>query len=92
VKLDQRSPLFVDRRGDRIKRGGAHYLVERFHRAAGLTVHPVTWTDHNDAAAAQRVGRSDVTSPGSIGLRVSRSSAHGRKYPSPRSQRWSNGP
>jgi hypothetical protein len=36
----------------------------------------VTWTDHHDAGAAQRVGRSDVTSPGSICLRVSRSSAH----------------
>jgi site-specific recombinase XerD len=37
VKLDPRSPLFVDRRGDRLKRGGAHYLVERSYRAAGLT-------------------------------------------------------
>jgi site-specific recombinase XerD len=36
VKLGPRSPLFVDRRGDRLKRGGAHYLVERSYRAAGL--------------------------------------------------------
>jgi site-specific recombinase XerD len=36
VKLGPRAPLFVDRRGDRIKRGGAHYLVERSYRAAGL--------------------------------------------------------
>ncbi|MCA1843340.1 MAG: site-specific integrase, partial [Actinobacteria bacterium] len=27
----------VDRRGDRLKRGGAHHLVERSYRAAGLT-------------------------------------------------------
>jgi site-specific recombinase XerD len=27
---------FVDRRGDRLKRGGAHYLVERSYGAAGL--------------------------------------------------------
>jgi site-specific recombinase XerD len=36
VKLGPRAPLFVDRRGDQIKRGGAHYLVERSYRAAGL--------------------------------------------------------
>ena len=36
VKLGPRAPLFVDRRGDRMKRGGAHYLVERSYRAAGL--------------------------------------------------------
>jgi integrase/recombinase XerD len=36
VKLGPRAPLFVDRRGDRLKRGGAHYLVERSYRAAGL--------------------------------------------------------
>jgi integrase/recombinase XerD len=36
VRLGPRAPLFVDRRGDRIKRGGAHYLVERSYRAAGL--------------------------------------------------------
>jgi site-specific recombinase XerD len=36
VKLGPKAPLFVDRRGDRIKRGGAHYLVERSYRAAGL--------------------------------------------------------
>jgi hypothetical protein len=29
--------------------------------AAGLTVHPVTWIDQNEARAAQRVGRSDLT-------------------------------
>ena len=44
--------------------------------AAGLTVHPVTWTDHNDAGAAPRVGRSEVTSLGSVGLQVSRPDAH----------------
>lgn len=37
VKLTPRAPLFVDRRGDRLKRGGAHYLVEQSYRAAGLT-------------------------------------------------------
>jgi integrase/recombinase XerD len=36
VKLGPGAPLFVDRRGDRLKRGGAHYLVERSYRAAGL--------------------------------------------------------
>jgi site-specific recombinase XerD len=36
VRLGPKAPLFVDRRGDRIKRGGAHYLVERSYRAAGL--------------------------------------------------------
>ena len=44
--------------------------------AAGLTVHPVTWTDQHDARAAQRAERSDVTTPRSIGLHVSRPSAH----------------
>jgi integrase/recombinase XerD len=37
VKLTPKSPLFVDRRGDRLKRGGAHYLVEKSYQAAGLT-------------------------------------------------------
>jgi site-specific recombinase XerD len=37
VKLTPRSPLFVDRRGDRLKRGGAYYLVEKSYQAAGLT-------------------------------------------------------
>jgi len=36
VKLTPRSPLFVDRRGDRLKRGGAYYLVEKSYEAAGL--------------------------------------------------------
>ena len=36
VKLGPKAPLFVDRRGDRLKRGGAHYLVERSYQAAGL--------------------------------------------------------
>ncbi|MDQ1505587.1 MAG: integrase/recombinase XerD [Actinomycetota bacterium] len=36
VKLTPKAPLFVDRRGDRLKRGGAHYLVERSYGAAGL--------------------------------------------------------
>jgi integrase/recombinase XerD len=36
VTLGPRAPLFVDRRGDRLKRGGAHYLVERSYQAAGL--------------------------------------------------------
>jgi hypothetical protein len=44
--------------------------------AAGLTVHPVTWIDQDDAWPAQRVGRSDVTAPRSMGLHVSRPSAH----------------
>jgi hypothetical protein len=44
--------------------------------AAGLTVHPVTWTDQNDAGAGQRVGRSDVTTPRSMGLHISRPTAH----------------
>ena len=37
VKLTPRSPLFVDRHGDRLKRGGASYLVEKCYEAAGLT-------------------------------------------------------
>src|SRR5581483_6215938 len=37
VKLTPRSPLFVDRRGDRLKEGGAYYLVRESYRAAGLT-------------------------------------------------------
>ena len=44
--------------------------------AAGLTVDPVTWTDRNDARPARRVGRSDVTTPASLGLHVSRPTAH----------------
>jgi hypothetical protein len=44
--------------------------------AAGLIVHPVTWLDQNDARPARRVGRSDVTTPRSMGLHVSRPSAH----------------
>jgi site-specific recombinase XerD len=36
MKLTPKAPLFVDRRGDRLKRGGAHYLVERSYGAAGL--------------------------------------------------------
>jgi hypothetical protein len=44
--------------------------------AAGLTFDPVTRTDQNDASPAQRVGRSEVTTPGSIGLHVSRPTAH----------------
>jgi hypothetical protein len=44
--------------------------------AAGLTVHPVTWIDQNGAAPDQRVGRSDVMTPRSIGLHVSRPTAH----------------
>jgi hypothetical protein len=43
--------------------------------AAGLGVHPVTWTDRNDAAPAERGGRSDVTAR-SLALHVSRPSAH----------------
>src|SRR5437762_8632257 len=45
--------------------------------AAGLTVHPVTWTDQNGATRpGTRFGRSEVTTPISLGLRVSRSTAH----------------
>ena len=36
VKLGPKAPLFVDRRRDRLKQGGAHYLVERSYRAASL--------------------------------------------------------
>jgi hypothetical protein len=43
--------------------------------AAGLTVHPVTRIDQNDARPPP-VGRSDVTTPRSIRLRVSRPTAH----------------
>jgi hypothetical protein len=45
--------------------------------AAGLKVHPVTWTDRNDAARpAPLVGRSEVMTPRSLGLHVSRPAAH----------------
>jgi hypothetical protein len=44
--------------------------------AAGLTVHPVTWIDQNDARPDERVGRPDVTTPRSMGLHVSRPTAH----------------
>lgn len=44
--------------------------------AAGLTVHPVTWLDQNDAGPARRVGRPDVPAPRSMGLHVSRPNAH----------------
>src|SRR5882724_1535940 len=44
--------------------------------AAGLTVHPVTWADHDAGRPAALVGRSDVTTPRSLGLRVSRPNAH----------------
>ena len=36
VKLTPRAPLFVDRHGDRLKEGGAYYLVRESYRAAGL--------------------------------------------------------
>jgi len=36
VRLGPKAPLFVHRRGNRLKRGGAHSLVERSYRAAGL--------------------------------------------------------
>ena len=45
--------------------------------AAGLTVEPVTWTDPKDAARpAPLVGRSEVGTPRSLGLHVSRPTAH----------------
>ena len=44
--------------------------------AAGLSVGPVTWTDGSDARQARRVGRSGVASPASLGLHVSRPTAH----------------
>jgi hypothetical protein len=44
--------------------------------AAGLTVHPVTWTDDNAGRPAPLVRRSDVVRPRSLGLRVSRPTAH----------------
>ena len=44
--------------------------------AAGLTVHPVTWTDHDAGRPAPVVGRSEVITPRSLGLRVSRPNAH----------------
>jgi hypothetical protein len=40
--------------------------------AAGLRVHPLTWTDRVAPRHAPLVGRSDVTTPRSLGLRVSR--------------------
>lgn len=36
VKLGPRAPLFVDRKGDRLREGGARYLVETSLRHAGL--------------------------------------------------------
>jgi hypothetical protein len=44
--------------------------------AAGLTVHPVTWTDDNVGRPAPLVGRSEVGTARSLGLRVSRPDAH----------------
>ena len=44
--------------------------------AAGLKAHPVTWTDHDAGRPAPLVGRSHVTTPRSLGLRVSRPNAH----------------
>jgi hypothetical protein len=44
--------------------------------AAGLTVHPVTWTDDNAGRPAPLVRRSEVARPRSLGLRVSRPNAH----------------
>jgi hypothetical protein len=43
--------------------------------AAGLTVHPVTWTDDDAGRPAPLVGRSEVRTPRSLGLRVSRPNA-----------------
>ena len=43
--------------------------------AAGLRVHPVTWTDRDAARPAPRSGRSQVSTPRSLGLRVSRPNA-----------------
>jgi hypothetical protein len=44
--------------------------------AAGLTVHPATWTDDDAGPAAPRVGRSEVATRRSLRLRVSRPDAH----------------
>lgn len=43
--------------------------------AAGLSVDPVTWTDSDAARPAPLVGRAEVASPRSLGLRVSRPNA-----------------
>jgi hypothetical protein len=45
--------------------------------AAGLSVGPVTWTDQNDPTqAAPHGGQSEIQTPRSLGLRVSRPTAH----------------
>lgn len=43
--------------------------------AAGLTVCPVTWTDRHAGRPAPLLRRSDVTTPRSLGLRVTRPTA-----------------
>jgi hypothetical protein len=43
--------------------------------AAGLTVHPVTWLEQNDAQPTPRQ-RPDGTAPRTMGLHVSRPNAH----------------
>ena len=42
----------------------------------GLTVHPVTWTDHDRGRSAPLVAQSEVMKPRSLGLRVTRPNAH----------------
>ena len=43
--------------------------------AAGLRVHPLAWTDHDAARPAPTGGPSQVGTPRSLGLRVSRPNA-----------------
>ena len=43
--------------------------------AAGLRVHPVTWTDRDAARPAPLSGRSEISTPRSLGLRVSQPNA-----------------
>ena len=43
--------------------------------AAGLRVHPVTWTDRDAALPAPLSGRSQVSTPRSLAVRVSRPNA-----------------
>jgi hypothetical protein len=71
--MERHEPIALD-----LDQAGAEIRQRWFvWSAAGLTVHPVTWIDQNDATrAAPRAGRSEVETPQSLGLRVSRPTAH----------------
>jgi hypothetical protein len=71
VESDDLIALDLDRAAAEIQR---RWFV---WNAAGLKVHPLTWTDQDNAIRpVPLVGRSEVRAPRSLGLHVSRPVAH----------------